>query len=650
MPTAAPRTAPPTSEDAGPDTSPLPTTGLRALLDGDRAEARARARSFLVRHDITAQHGLATEDHRDLVRTWLAALTDEGLFTASLPRDHGGGGDAAAGVAVFETLAHGDLSLLVKAGVHFGLFGGAIVNLGTAAHHEAFLPSVVNGDLPGCFAMTERGHGSDVAGLATTATFDADTDEFVVTTPDPATDFKEWIGNAAEDARMAAVFAQLVVDGAPRGVHCLVVPIRDDEGAVLPGVRIEDCGHKMGLNGVDNGRIWFDDVRVPRTSLLDRFGRVDADGTYTSPIESSSRRFFTMLGTLVQGRVSIAAAALGASKSALTIAVRHAQRRTQFRGPDGAPIALLDYPTHQRRLLVPLARTYALHAAQGHLVAEFVAAFESDDPAARQVLEAHAAGMKAVATDHATATIQECRQACGGLGYATENRFAALKADTDVFTTFEGDNTVLLQLVAKSMLSGFRDEFGAMDWIQTASFVASTALDTVVEATSVRTMWQRIQDLLDQDAGPQAGLRNRDWQLAMLSWREAHVLGSLARRMRRATDPDVDEFEVFLACQTHMLAAARAHVDRRIIEAFATMVDDAGDLGATLNVVCDLYALATIEAHRGWFQEHNRLSGERAKAVTRMVDRLCAELAPIAGDLVDAFGIPDDVLAAPIAT
>lgn len=641
-----------TSDEPGPALSTdLPTDGLQTLLDGTQADARRRARDFLVRHDVTAQHGLATREHRDLVRTWLAALAEEGTFTVGMPADHGGGGDAAAGVAIFETLAHGDLSLLVKAGVHFGLFGGAVVNLGTTAHHDALLDDIISGHLQGCFAMTERGHGSDVADLATTATFDASTDEFVVTTPDPATDFKEWIGNAAEDARMAAVFAQLVVDGVSHGVHCLLVPLRDEEGAVLPGIRITDCGHKMGLNGVDNGRIWFDDVRIPRTNLLDRFGSVAEDGTYTSPIESPSRRFFTMLGTLVQGRVSIAGAALGASKSALAIAVRHGERRTQFATPDGAPITLLAYPTHQRRLLVPLVRTYALHAAQVRLTGEFVAAFESDDAAARQVLEAHAAGMKAVATDHATATIQECRQACGGLGYATENRLAALKADTDVFTTFEGDNTVLLQLVAKSLLSGFRDEFGAMDWRQTASFVASTALDTVVERTSVRTMWQRIRDLVDQETGPEAGLRNRNWQLAMLAWREEHALASLARRMRRGADPDVDEFEVFLRCQPHMLVAARAHVERRAMEAFAEMVEDADDdVGRTLNTMCDLFALATIEEHRGWYQEHNRLGGERAKAVTRMVAQLCTELAPVAGRLVDAFGIPDEVLAAPIAT
>ncbi len=650
-PTIAPDVADPVPSPQPPPPAPEPAR-LAAFLDGEQADARTRARDFLVDHDVTALFGLSTADHRGQVLAWLHDLADDGVFSLGMPVAYGGGGDLVAATATFEELAHGDLSLLIKAGVQFGLFGGAILHLGTQAHHDRYLADVISMDLPGCFAMTERVHGSDVAGLATTATYDPGIDEFVVTTPDPETDFKEWIGNAADDGRMAAVFAQLVVDGTTHGVHCLLVPIRDDDGAVLDGIRIEDCGHKVGLNGVDNGRIWFDDVRVPRTNLLDRFGHVDADGTYTSPIESPARRFFTMLGTLVQGRVSIAGAAMGATKSALTIAIRHADRRTQFEGSDGTPIHLMDYPTHRRALLPRLAKTYALHFAQQRLAEELATVFGDDDAEARRPLEAHAAGMKAVATAHATDTAQTCRQACGGLGYLSENRFGALKADTEVFTTFEGDNTVLMLQVGKALLSGFADDFNSLDLRGMATFVTGRVVSTILEATSAATAWERIRDLVDRDqGGPETGLRNRDWQLAMLAWREEHVVDGLARRMERARRPGVDEFAVYLDCQTHMLEAAQAHLDRRIMEAFAVAVEDGGDEhGALLNTVCDLHALATIEANRGWYQEHQRLSATRSKAISRTVDDLCDELAPVAVDLVDAFAIPDQVLAAPIAT
>lgn len=170
--------------------------------------------------------------------------------------------------------------------------------------------------------MTEIGHGSDVAAIGTTATFDAQTDEFVIDTPFTAAT-KEYIGNAARDARAAVVFAQLITAGVNHGVHAFFVPVRDADGQPLSGITIDDDGFKGGLKGVDNGRFAFDQVRIPRTNLLDRYGAVDAEGAYSSPIDSPGRRFFTMLGTLVQGRVSLDGAAVVASKLALDIAIRY---------------------------------------------------------------------------------------------------------------------------------------------------------------------------------------------------------------------------------------------------------------------------------------------------------------------------------------
>src|SRR6185312_10020760 len=164
---------------------------------------------------------------------------------------------------------------------------------------------------------------------------------------------------------------QLIVGDESHGVHVLVVPLRDQHGNVSQGVRIEDSGEKMGLNGVDNGRIWFDDVRVPRDALLNRYGGVNDDGAYESQIEKPTKRFFTMLGALVQGRVCISGASVSAAKTALTVAVRYGLRRVQFGPPDEPEVALLEYRTHQRRLMPLLAKTYALHFAQAELLEQF---------------------------------------------------------------------------------------------------------------------------------------------------------------------------------------------------------------------------------------------------------------------------------------
>src|SRR5581483_4212239 len=298
-------------------------TALQALLDGRYGELRRQVREVLCRPEFAPVIALPKDEYREKVLGWAKDLAHEGLTAPGFPVEFGGRGDPGANVAAFETLAYGDLSLLVKFGVQFGLWGGAVLHLGTKPHHDAYLKQIADLELPGCFAMTEAGHGSDVQHLRTTATYDRDADSFVIQTPDAETDYKEYIGNAAVHGRMAAVFAQLIVAGENHGVHCLVVELRDRDGHLMPGVRIEDCGEKMGLNGVDNGRIWFDRVRVPRDALLDRYGGVNDEGAYESPIEKPTKRFFTMLGALVQGRVCISGASVSAAKSALTIAVRY---------------------------------------------------------------------------------------------------------------------------------------------------------------------------------------------------------------------------------------------------------------------------------------------------------------------------------------
>lgn len=628
---------------------------MRDYLDGPHKAARDVVRSRLAAHADLADLAvrLPRDEYRDKVLELLLESAADGLPARGYPKEYGGEGDLGGFIAGFETLAFGDLSLMVKAGVQFGLFAGAILHLGTEKHHEHYLADAVSGRLLGCFAMTETGHGSNVQALGTTATYDESTGEFVVHTPTPQAR-KDYIGNAARHGRMAAVFAQLVVGGETHGVHCLLVPIRDEDGTPLPGVTLSDCGPKLGLNGVDNGRIVFDQVRVPREALLDRYAQVDADGNYMSAIENPDRRFFTMLGTLVQGRVSVGGAAINASKVALTIAIRYGDQRRQFGAPGSAEeTVLLDYRMHQRRLLPLLARTYALHFAQAELVDEFARVFNDDrDEHDRRALEAQAAGTKALGTWHATETIQMCREACGGAGYLAENRLATLKADTDVFTTFEGDNTVLLQLVAKGLLTDYRESFGKLDPLSTARFVAAQAVEIAVEKAALRPVIERLRDVVPNRgdaADPDAGLRDDAYHSGMLRFREQHMLSGVARRLKAGIDAGDEPFDVFNRCQDHVIAAGRAHVDRVVLEAFQAAVQDAPEeLQPQLHDLYDLHALVTIEAERAWYLEHGRLSAGRSKAITALVNELCATVRPAAVELVDAFGVPGSAVEVPM--
>ena len=198
-------------------TSAVPVDTLTAVLDGRWRAVRDQARELARDPRFAVSVGADTEQQRADVLTKLRALAGPAYSGRGFPSRYGGQDDVGGSVTAFEMLAFGDLSLLVKAGVQWGLFGGAILHLGTRRHHDAYLRDIISGELLGCFAMTETGHGSDVAHVRTTATFDPAADEFVIDTPDDDAR-KDYIGNAARDGRVAAVFAQLISNGEEQGV------------------------------------------------------------------------------------------------------------------------------------------------------------------------------------------------------------------------------------------------------------------------------------------------------------------------------------------------------------------------------------------------------------------------------------------------
>ncbi|MEX2466593.1 MAG: acyl-CoA dehydrogenase [Gemmatimonadota bacterium] len=580
--------------------------------------------------------------HRERVLAAVRVLADEGLGSLAFPTEYGGEGAPEKAIAVFETLAFGDTSIVVKFGVQFGLWGGSVLQLGTEKHHEQWLAEIGTLALPGCYAMTEIGHGSNVRRLETTATWDAEADAFLLHTPHEGAG-KEWIGNAALHGQVATVFAQLSVGGEGHGVHALVVPIRDDDGNPLPGIRIEDNGPKVGLNGVDNGRIWFGEVWVPRENLLDRFATVTPEGRYESPIESAGRRFFTMLGTLVAGRISIAAGAVSAAKVGLTVAVRYADQRRQFGPEDGAELPVLDYTSLQRRLLPRVAETYALHFAVRDLAGRYAAVLrlqkdgdEGADDALREI-EARAAGLKALASWHIADALQESREAMGGRGYHAANRLGKLRADTDVFSTFEGANPVLLQLVAKSLLTQFREEMGDLQFLDVMRYVADRAGTRVRERNPVAT---RKTD--------REHLRDPEYHRSAFRYREERLVESAARRLKALMDDGVEPFEAFNRCQDHLETLATAHSERVALEAFLDGVAAAPTPGVSeqLADVARLYALARMEADRAWFLEAGYVEPAKSRAIRAEVGVLCRELREVAVSLVDGWGIPEGVLGA----
>ena len=624
----------------------------RALL-GKWQDIRLQARKLAGTDALHTPAGLTHTEHRLRVMDQLKILVDADAVHRAFPAYVGGQDNHGGNIAGFEELVVADPSLQIKAGVQWGLFGSAVLHLGNREHHEKWLPGIMSLEIPGCFAMTETGHGSDVSSIATTAEYDEAAQEFIINTPFRAA-WKDYIGNAAVNGKAAVVFAHLITKGVDHGVHAFYVPLRDENG-FLPGVGGEDDGVKGGLNGIDNGRLHFSNVRIPRTNLLNRYGDVAEDGTYTSSIESPGRRFFAMIGTLVQGRVSLDGAAVAASKLGLNIAIKYATERRQFNGAsDTVEEVLMDYQQHQRRLLPLLATTYAASFAHDELLAKFDDVFSGADDTDenRQDLETLAAALKSLSTWHALDTLQECREATGGAGFLAENRLTALRSDLDIYVTFEGDNTVLLQLVAKRLLADYAKEFQGADFGVLARYVVGQATERTFHRTGLRQIVQTVADTGSEKKSAIA-LRDPRTQHDLLADRVATMVAEVAGELQKARKlPKAEAAAVFNRNQHDLIEAARAHAELLQWEAFTRGLERIEDEG-TRQVVTwlrDLFGLGLIEKNLAWYLMHGRLSSQRARTLGEYVNRLLAKIRPHAMDLVNAFGYGPEHLRAAVAT
>ncbi|MFZ3414782.1 acyl-CoA dehydrogenase [Arthrobacter sp. 3Tela_A] len=635
------------------DSATVNVEALGRTLLGKWHDIRLQARKLAGTDELHTPAGLSHTEHRLRVMDQLKILVDADAVHRAFPAYVGGQDNHGGNVAGFAELVVADPSLQIKAGVQWGLFGSAVLHLGNREHHEKWLPGIMSLEIPGCFAMTETGHGSDVSSIATTAEYDEASQEFIINTPFRAA-WKDYIGNAAVNGKAAVVFAHLITKGVDHGVHAFYVPLRDENG-FLPGIGGEDDGVKGGLNGIDNGRLHFSNVRIPRTNLLNRYGDVAEDGTYTSSIESPGRRFFTMIGTLVQGRVSLDGAAVAASKLGLNIAIKYATERRQFNGAsDTVEEVLMDYQQHQRRLLPLLATTYAASFAHDELLTKFDDVFSGADDTDenRQDLETLAAALKSLSTWHALDTLQECREATGGAGFLAENRLTALRSDLDIYVTFEGDNTVLLQLVAKRLLADYAKEFQGADFGVLARYVVGQATERTFHRSGLRQIVQTVADTGSEKKSAIA-LRDPRTQHDLLADRVATMVAEVAGELQKARKlPKAEAAAVFNRHQHDLIEAARAHAELLQWEAFTRGLERIEDEG-TRQVVTwlrDLFGLGLIEKNLAWYLMHGRLSAQRARTLSEYINRLLAKIRPHSMDLVDAFGYGPEHLRAAVAS
>ena len=345
-------------------------------------------------------------------------------------------------------------SAATKLGVHYGLYTKSILKLGTEKHQKLADKALELKNL-GCFGLTEMGHGSNVQGILTTATYNHGERCFILNTPHEL-GMKYWIGNLAKTGNNAVIFAKLIVDDKDQGVHVFHVPIRNLRGELLPGVIVGDIGHKFGHNGVDNGWVMFKRVKLPYDALLDKYSSISPDGKFTSPIKKKMERFALQLAALSGGRLAVGYTSGSVMVETGIIGLRYLCTRKQFGAKKYQEETLINYPLIQYRLFPILANGVIYNAFIEKIFYDWENLdTKKHDKKFEKEIHALSSFVKVINTWEANRAVLTVRELCGGHGYSSYSKIPDLITDQNVQVTWEGTNDVLIQQTAKFLMKIF---------------------------------------------------------------------------------------------------------------------------------------------------------------------------------------------------
>ncbi len=596
---------------------------MKRWLDNDNFEMRDELRAFLGTDDIFRNRYHQTlEQMRELALKRLQKVCEKpGRFVSV--RDFQTNPERI--FAAHEILCLVDGSVATKLTVQFNLFGGTVLKLGTDRHHKTGLLDKIDAVKEiGCFALTELGYGNNAVELETQAIYDSKTQEFVIHTPTTLAQ-KYWITNGAIDATWAVVFAQTEVEGQQEGVQAFLVRVRDPNMKPCKGVTIEDMGRKLGQNGVDNAKLAFDHVRIPREALLNRVADVNEQNKLVSAVKSRRGRFLVALNQLLSGRLCLSSKGVGRTKQALTIAVRYAATRLSVGESGKSDTPILEYQLQQRALIPLIARTYVLSGlgmnyVKSRYARETTANGSKGLGEISEELGLLCSGIKAMATWHAEKTASVCRERCGGQGYLAANKFEEIIGDAHAICTAEGDNRVLMQKIGKDVLA----------WFTSGKRKAPANLGSGYPGYK--------------------DFRNIAYLQWLFAQREAIIAIDLQGFMDKEMKQGAPLFEVWMKkCSDFAQGLAKAFMERTVLDEMVKSTASADpSIQAMLEKLTVLFALDAIETDMAWFMTNNVISPADGKRLLDEIRVLCGNgpngLADQALALVETFAIPDHLL------
>ncbi|KAJ5736441.1 uncharacterized protein N7483_001566 [Penicillium malachiteum] len=503
-------------------------------------------------------------------------------------------------------------------GLHASMFLVTLREQSTPEQYKLFFERAQKYEIIGCYAQTELGHGSNVRGLETTATWNPDDKTFTINSP-ALTASKWWIGSLGRTANHAVVMAQLFVGGKNYGPHPFVVQIRDlQTHQPLENVYVGDIGPKFGYNTMDNGFLLFNKLKIPHVNMLARFSCVDKEtNKYVRPALPS-----LVYGTMTWVRSNIVLQAGGVLARGVTIAVRYTAIR----------------------LLPLLASMYALHFTGRGMMALYEdnqsrmkgtatpgqssrgAGPEELRAGAELLADLHATscGLKALASTTAGEGLEVCRRACGGHGYSSYSGIGPFYSDYLPTLTWEGDNVMLSQQVARYLLKSARAVLSGKAADNDTSHILRNYINRRDKGASF--------DILEEDADI----------VAAFAWRTAHqTFEALKHRdaEKRSWNSLLVDFWRLSTAHSQYLVVKNFY-DAISSPAMASSLDE--ETKSLMHSLFRLYALHTLEREAAEFFSSGavtvrQITLTRTKAVMKLMD----EIRPHAVRLVDSWAIPD---------
>ncbi|VVU95366.1 Acyl-CoA oxidase [seawater metagenome] len=596
---------------------------INKILDPHNRETKDSLKVLFKDPLFTPRYNLSLKEERDIAYDRIKKVCDQKLVSVrdfdSNPKNI---------FATHELLGMADGSLCTKFTVQFNLFGGTLFKLGTQKHKYLW-DSIDDFSKVGCFGLTELGYGNNAVEMETTAHFDPQSQEFIINTPSTKAQ-KYWITNGAMHAHYCITIARLIMpSGKDEGLHAFLVPIRDENLKIEDKIKIWDLGYKIGLNGIDNAALWFDNVRIPKDNLLNAFSDID-NNEFDSKIKDDSerkrKRFIVLADQLLSGRICIASMCLGSTKMTLDTTIKYAKSRLTVGKKGFSDTAIMNYQLQKNELVPLIAKTYAYNFFLNYVQETFQQNNKLEDEVKRKELIMLCCLIKPLVTWHAENTATICRERCGGQGYLAINRFGEALAGSHAGITAEGDNKVIQQKVTKELLD-------TIDKNEVKKYYIKKLIPLAIKRQG---LWYRHECFSER------------WYQELFEEREKILLNELALRLNNKKDK---LFETWMYEESDMIqAVAHAHTHKLVIKEFLNVINEAdSELKPILTDILNIYCMNEIKEDVGFFMEEGLLRIEEFSNLKKNLNNLNNKLGDIASDLTAGFGIPDWMHHAPIA-